>query len=204
MSTQKNYSAWGLDSMNFSWIKKKANKGKDESDIIFSLAGAHITMETRLGLRSTGRCGISFKSSSGLQFNELKNEIKSFLDYSSAEFKMSYQTMTDSFGYFWIIFSANTIEDELAALTAVRDTVEDAGYLSLLLASVFQFMDNEESQLKAYLIYNHKRKNFYPFVPVSGQDRNSEYELKIEAILSKEIPFENNMSLWYPLWDIPV
>jgi PspA associated protein B len=192
--------------MKISWIKKKLSKSEDESDIIFSLSGGHITLETRLGLRSTGRCGISFKSTSGMQFNDLTNEIKAFLDHSLTEFNISYETLTDSFGYFWIIIKAKVMEDELAALTAVRDTVEDAGYLPLLLASVFQFQvkDSESPGVNAYLIYNHKRKNFYPFVPMSRQERNSEYELKMMAILSKEVPFENNMSLWYPLWNIPV
>ncbi len=143
--------------MNFSWIKKKISKHEDESDIIFSLSGGRITLETTLGLRSTGRCGISFKSMSGMQFN------------------------------------------------AIRDTVEDSGYLPFLLASVFQFQTNDTGfKNKAYLIYNHKRKNFYPFAPIAKQERNSEYELKIMAVLSKEIPFETNISLWYPLWNIPV
>jgi hypothetical protein len=192
--------------MKISWIKKKLNKSEDESDIIFSLSGGHVTLETRLGLLSTGRCGISFKSTSGMQFNDLTNEIKAFLDHSITEFNISYETLTDSFGYFWIIINAKVMEDELAALIAVRDTVEDAGYLPLLLASVFQFQvkDSESPGVNAYLIYNHKRKNFYPFVPISRQERNSEYELKMMAILSKEVPFENNMSLWYPLWNIPV
>ena len=191
--------------MNFSWLKKKISKHEDESDIIFSLSGGRITLETTLGLRSTGRCGISFKSMSGMQFNALTSDIKNFLDQSIDEFKITYDTLTDSYGYFWIILNAKTMEDELAALTAIRDTVQDSGYLPFLLASVFQFQTNDTSvKNKAYLIYNHKRKNFYPFAPIAKQERNSEYELKIMAVLSKEIPFETNISLWYPLWNIPV
>lgn len=142
---------------------------------------------------------------SGMQFNALTNDITNFLNHSINEFKITYDTLTDSYGYFWIILNAKTMEDELAALTAVRDTVEDSGYLQFLLASVFQFQTNDIIvKNKAYLIYNHKRKNFYPFVPLANQERNSEYELKIMAVLSKEIPFENSISLWYPLWNIPV
>jgi hypothetical protein len=206
ISLKKGIFTIGAASMKFSWIKKKISKSSDESDIIFTLSGGYITLETKLGLQSTGRCGISFKSTSGMQFSDLTNEIKSFLDHSITEFNIRYETLTDSFGYFWIILSAKVMEDELAALTAVRDTVEDAGYLPLLLASAFQFQvkDSKNPSAVSYLIYNHKRKNFYPFVPISRQERNSEYELKIMAILSKEIPFENNMSLWFPLWDIPV
>jgi hypothetical protein len=191
--------------MNFSWIKKKISKHEDDSDIIFSLSGGRITLETSLGLRSTGRCGISFKSMNGMQFNALTSDIKKFLDQSIDEFKITYDTLTDSYGYFWIILNAKTMEDELAALTAIRDTVEDSGYLPFLLASVFQFQTNDTGvKNKAYLIYNHKRKNFYPFAPITKQERNSEYELKIMAVLSKEIPFETNIPLWYPLWNIPV
>jgi len=191
--------------LDFSWIKKKITKHEEESDIIFSLSGGRITLETTLDLRSTGRCGISFKSMSGMQFNALTNDITNFLNHSIDEFKITYDTLTDSYGYFWIILNAKTMEDELAALMAVRDTVEDSGYLQFLLASVFQFQTNYSTVKNiAYLIYNHKRRNFYPFVPVAKQERNSEYELKIMAVLSKEIPFENNISLWYPLWNIPV
>src|SRR5215831_8440960 len=138
--------------MNFSWIKKKINKSEDESDIIFSLSGGSITLQTGLGLNSTGRCGIGFKSTSGMQFDDLTSEIKNFLDHSMAEFNISYETLTDSYGYFWIVLHANVMEDELAALNAVRDTVEDAGYSQLLLASVFQFqIKDKDIGINAYL-----------------------------------------------------
>ena len=102
--------------MNFSWLKRKRNKSRDDSDIIFTLSGARITLETRLGVKTTGRCGISFKSTTGMQFNELQNEIKNFLDQSITEFNISYETTTDSFGYLWIILNARDMEDELSSL----------------------------------------------------------------------------------------
>ena len=53
-----------------------------------------------------------------MQFSELTNEIKTFLDHSITEFNITYETLTDSFGYFWIILSAKVMEDELAGLNS--------------------------------------------------------------------------------------
>lgn len=58
-----------------------------------------------------------------------------------------------------------------------------------------------------YLIYSYKLDKFYPFVPVNEQQkrRNHNAELKImSAIADDELPFEKEMSKWYPIWNIPV
>jgi hypothetical protein len=56
------------------------------------------------------------------------------------------------------------------------------------------------------LIYNYKRNSFYPFVPVDGSQktRNTEEEMKMMATIGDEVPLEKDMTLWYPLWDLPL
>jgi hypothetical protein len=56
----------------------------------------------------------------------------------------------------------------------------------------------------AYLIYNYKRNKFYPFVPAGQKNRDSEQEMKIVAAVDQELPFEKDMSFWYPMWDLPL
>ncbi|HLG36815.1 MAG TPA: hypothetical protein VI338_01665, partial [Nitrososphaera sp.] len=67
----------------------------------------------------------------------------------------------------------------------------------------FEFRSDLDASLQ-YLVYNFKRNNFYPFVPRTGKSRDTEKEMKIMSAISEEVPFERDMSLWYPLWDLPL
>jgi hypothetical protein len=194
----------------FRKFRKSINndKPKTDSDSIFSLSSAYITLETKLGLKNTGRCSVSLKSVSGMHFSEMKDDIKRFLDASKAEFELSYNIVTDSYGYLWVILQGRSMEDILAQLIAVGDTIQDKGFSNHLLAAVFEFSDegknNSNKKHRQYLIYNYKYNKFYPFVPIGKEIRNTEEEMRIMAEIADEIPFERDMTLWYPLWDSPL
>lgn len=194
----------------FRKFRKSINndKPKTDSDSIFSLSSAYITLETKLGLKNTGRCAVSLKSVSGMHFSEMKDDIKRFLDASKAEFELSYNIVTDSYGYLWVILQGASMEDILAQLIAVGDTIQDKGFSNHLLAAVFEFSDegknNSNKKHRQYLIYNYKYNKFYPFVPIGKEIRNTEEEMRIMAEIADEIPFERDMTLWYPLWDLPL
>jgi len=54
-------------------------------------------------------------------------------------------------------------------------------------------------------IYNVKRATFYPFAPAGGdQQRDNERELRLKAQMESELPIEQDMSRWFPLWDVPL
>ena len=193
--------------------RNKINKPKTDSDAIFYLSSATITLETKLGLKSTGRCGLTVKSTSGTYFDEMRNEIQSFLGISKPDFDLEYRTIIDSYGYLWILLTGTSMEDLLAAITAVGDTIDEKGFSSQILASVFEFgrqhkpaitENNSNNNSASYLIYNYKSNKFYPFVPLfSNRTRDTESEMRLMATLQEEIPFEKDMSLWYPIWDLP-
>jgi hypothetical protein len=185
------------------------NKSKIDSEAIFSLSSATITLETKLGLKPTGRCALAAKSASGMYFNEMKDEIERFLNISKPDFELEYRTIIDSYGYVWVILNGRTIEDILAAITAIGDTIQEKGFSSQLLASIFELSreqksnDSENNKMQ-YLIYNYKSNKFYPFVPFFGKKtRDTENEMRIMASIQDEIPFERDMAMWYPLWDLP-
>jgi hypothetical protein len=185
------------------------NKSKIDSEAIFSLSSATITLETKLGLKPTGRCALAAKSASGMYFNEMKDEIERFLNISKPDFELEYRTIIDSYGYLWVILNGRTIEDILAAITAIGDTIQEKGFSSQLLASIFELSreqksnDSENNKMQ-YLIYNYKSNKFYPFVPFFGKKtRDTENEMRIMASIQDEIPFERDMAMWYPLWDLP-
>jgi hypothetical protein len=185
------------------------NKSKIDSEAIFSLSSSTITLETKLGLKATGRCALAAKSASGMYFNEMKDEIERFLNLTKPDFELEYRTIIDSYGYLWVILKGRTIEDILAAITAVGDTIQEKGFSSQLLASIFELSreqksNNSENNKMQYLIYNYKSNKFYPFVPFfDKKTRDTENEMRIMASIQDEIPFERDMAMWYPLWDLP-
>ena len=176
---------------------------KSDSDILFSISSAHISLELNLGLKVSGRCAVTFKAVSGSLFHDMEQDLKRFLASLHPEFDLTFRAVTDQYGYLWIILEGSRIEDLLAGLTATSGIVEERGFSDQLLAAVFEFQSERDSSFQ-YLIYNFKRNNFYPFVPNRGKSRDTEKEMKIMSSVGEEVPFERDMSLWYPLWDLPL
>lgn len=174
-------------------------------DAINSLSSAYVALETKLNLTSTGRTAVCIKRASAQKFNEMKQEIEKFLEASKADFDLSFHVVVDPYDYLWIVILSKTIEDNVAVITAIGDTIDQKGFSDRLLASVFEF---NNGTLIEYLIYNYKIDKFYPFVPINEQQkqRNHSEELKIMSALidEKKLPFEKDMSRWYPIWNIPV
>lgn len=174
-------------------------------DAINSLSSAYVALETKLNLTSTGRTAVCIKRASAQEFNEMKQEIEKFLEASKADFDLSFRAVVDPYDYLWIVILSKTIEDNVAVITAIGDTIDQKGFSDRLLASVFEF---NNGTLIEYLIYNYKIDKFYPFVPINEQQkqRNHSEELKIMSALidEKKLPFEKDMSRWYPIWNIPV
>ncbi|OLC24503.1 MAG: hypothetical protein AUH37_03685 [Candidatus Nitrososphaera sp. 13_1_40CM_48_12] len=171
---------------------------------MFSISSAYITLEVKLGLKVTGRCAVTFKTVSGTFFYEMEQDIKRFLTSLQPEFDLAYRAVTDSYGYMWIVFEGKRIEDLLAALTATGDMVEEKGFSDQLLAAVFEFANERQGGGHQYLIYNYRRNNFYPFVPTGQKTRDTEQEMIMMSAIGEEMPFEKDMTLWYPLWDLPL
>ncbi len=193
--------------MNFFFRRSKKNplNSKTNSDAIFSLSSAYITLETKLGLKNTGRSAVSMKVVDGMYFSDMKEDIQRFLDASKTDFDLRYRTLTDSYGYLWVIIEGKHMEDILAGVTAVGDMVEEKGFSDKLLAAIFEFSSNiENNNSIQYLIYNYKRNNFYPFIPTGQKNRDTEQEMKIISAVGQEVKFEKDMAFWYPMWDLPL
>lgn len=181
------------------------NKPRTDSDAIFSLSSAYITLEIKLGLKSTGRCALSLKSIDGMYFTEMKDDIQRFLNIGKSDVELNSRMVVDSYGYLWMILDGKSMGDILAGISAVGDTIQEKGFSNQLLVAIFEF-NNEEKLSNGstqYLIYNYKSNKFYPFVPFGLKTRNNENEMKIMATIVDEVPFEKDMTLWYPLWDLP-
>jgi len=201
-----------------SFLKKLGKRGSfrrnedHREEGIFSLTSAYITLETKLGLTSTNRCGICIKYVNGTYFSDTIGEVQEFLRISSSEFRTEHVLVNDKLGYLWIMLRGMSIEDILVASSGIADTISERGFRDQMLAAVFEFKKTVtpnanlgSSQLDPqFLIYNFKREKFYPFVPFGVQEkRRSDLELTLASIISKEVPWETDMTVWYPMWDMP-
>ena len=180
-----------------------ANDHQMDSQALFTLSSGHISLETKLNLKSTGKAAISLKSVSGRFFAETMSEVQNFLDVSKTDSDLSYQVTNDSYGYLWIILQSAEIEDIISAISAVGQTINDRGFSKQLFAAVFQFSNNNKTHDR-YLVYNYNLNKFYPFVPVNKNERDNEIEREIMVTIVAEMPCEKDASLWYPIWGLPL
>jgi hypothetical protein len=186
----------------FKKFKTSAIAPKTDSDIIFSLSSAYAILETKLGLEITGKCALSIKDTSGMYFSEMKEDIQRFLDISKPDFELSHSMRVDKYGYLWIVLEGSYMDDILTGIAAMSDTIAEKGFSNQLLITAFEFLSTKSNN-KQYLIYNYKLSRFYPFVPSDNKTRRIEDELKIMAAVADELPFERDMTLWYPIWELP-
>lgn len=195
-----------------------------DSDAIESLSKASIKLDEKFGIKSSGRCGICVKAVDTDEFKEMKAYVDKFLSIATSKDKIgidiSYRSMIDDYGYLWFILKGNKLEDLISSITAIGDTIHEKGFSKQLLATVFEFTSGYgdysdksseiESTSSQYLIYNDKTDKFYPFVPIGNttldpnlKKRNHPQEIKLMDELSNEIRIEKDLSVWFPIWNIP-
>jgi hypothetical protein len=172
-------------------------------DRLFAMTTANITMETGLGLKSRQSAGVVFQPIGTADFKQIVAETEELLAGTTEETGTKVKTHDDEFGYRWLILEDPDFDDLVVAMNTVSVELQGAGYGDRLLASVFAFED--EDGKRVYFIYNFKRGAYYPFVPAKGDKaRNTEEELRIKAQLARDLPWEEDMARWFPLWDIPL
>ena len=113
----------------------------------------------------------------------------------------------DTYGYQWLLLDDPETEDLVTRVHMVNSTLTDNGWGPQLLCSVFGLVPGPEAGGDAhpmYLVYLYKRGTFYPFAPQGGQRRDSELELRVRAVASADLPVEQDVTRWFPLWDLPV
>jgi hypothetical protein len=178
-------------------------------DRLFAMTTAYITLETGHGIESRGSAGIVFQPLGTADFKSIVEETEELLRGTAEETGTMVESADDEFGYRWLILRDPDFEDLVVAMNTVSVQLQGGGYGDRLLACVFAFEEEgsgaQGGKRPIYFIYNFKRGAFYPFVPATGEkQRDSERELRLKAQLAGELPFEEDMTRWFPLWEIPL
>jgi hypothetical protein len=171
-------------------------------DRLFAMTTANVTLETGLGLKSKQRAGVVFQPIGTADFKQIVEETEQLLAGTAEETGTAVRTHDDEYGYRWLILEDADFDDLVVAMNTVSVELQGGGYGDRLLAAVFAFAEDRKP---VYFIYNFKRGTYYPFVPAPGDKaRDTERELRIKAQLGGELPWEEDMARWFPLWDIPL
>ena len=174
-------------------------------DALFALPSAAVTLEAGAGLRPTGRAAVAFKPASGQVFAEAGTELAPLLEMAAEQAGSQLREENDKYGYRWVVVDDPELEDLIGAVHLVNATLQDRGFGSQLLCSMFGFGD-EDSANRLYLVYLYKRGTFYPFAPApgGGEKRDNELELRVRGVLGTDLPIEADLTRWFPLWGVPI
>jgi hypothetical protein len=171
-------------------------------DRLFAMTTAQVTLDTGLNLKHKGSAGIVFQPLETADFEQILSETDELLRDSAADTGTKVESTSDEYGYRWITLRDTDFEDLVVAMNTVSSQLEGSGYGDRLLAAVFPFEDKGRT---VYFIYNFKRGGYYPFIPAPGdQARDSEGELRLKAQVGPELPWEQDITRWFPLWEIPL
>jgi hypothetical protein len=145
---------------------------------------------------------VCFKPLSAGQFVRAETDLQQLLDSVAADSGSKLERRDDSFGFTWIVVRDTELEDQVTAVHAVAQGLEEQGFGEQLLAAVFRFDGGEHP---VYFVYGYKRGAFWPFVPTGkDQERDNAEELELKAKLERELPIEQDLSRWFGLFDAPL
>ena len=170
-------------------------------DRLFAMTTANVTFETALGLKHRNAAGIVFQPLATADFAGMVQEAEELLRGQAEDTGTTVDTKDDQFGYRWMVLRDDDFEDLVVAVNVVSSQLESTGYGDRLLAAVFAF---EQEGKRVYFIYNFKRGKYYPFVPAGERKRDNEHELRLKAQVGTELPIEEELERWFPLWEIPL
>ena len=171
-------------------------------DRLFAISTAYVAMDTSLGITTRGSAAIVFQPLATADFESIVRDMEEVVEATATESGMTVSSSDDSYGFRWLVLRDEDFDDLVVGINAVSTALEGGGYGERLLCAVFAFQDGQGRPL--YWIYNYKRGSFYPFVPSGRQQRDNERELILKAQLGRELPIEQELERWFPLWGIPI
>ena len=194
-------------------ITGKRKLDKPAPDRLFAICTANVLFETALQITPRGKAALVFQSLATADFGSIVREAEEVVRSQAADSGTAVDTSEDAYGFSWLILRGPDFDELVAGINAVAGSLEAGGYGERLLCAVFAFEDERKRPL--YWIYNYKRGAFYPFVPGGAgstawssvpapQQRDTEREFQLRAQVGGELPIEQELERWFPLWGIPI
>ncbi|MHB8682355.1 MAG: PspA-associated protein PspAB [Acidimicrobiales bacterium] len=191
---------------------------KANLDALFALPAAAVTLQVSAGLVPTGKAGVCFKPPAGQPFEEVQGELEQLLEVddtgdgkgAAPGTAAKVHHVGDKYGYRWIVVEGGAIDDLVTRVHMVHSSLADAGWGTQLLCSVFGFAPSGATDVTdavsrpVFLVYLAKRGTFYPFAPSGAEERDNELELRLKGVVGGDLPVEEDLTRWFPIWDLPI
>jgi hypothetical protein len=171
-------------------------------DRLFAISTAYVTLETSLQITTNGSAAIVFQPLSTVDFESIVKDMEEVVRATAADSATTVDSADDSYGFRWLTLRGKDFDDLVVGINAVSGALETGGYGDRVLCAVFAFEDSKKQRL--YWIYNYKRGAFYPFVPTGAEQRDMERELVLKAQIGQELPVEQELERWFPVWGAPI
>jgi hypothetical protein len=171
------------------------------SEGLIALSSAVVTMEAQLGFRRGEEAALVFRPVESPYFDRTSQELDDLLAVTARDAGTRYRDEVDRFRYRWLILSDPDFEDLITTVHMLAQTLHEHGFGEQLLAAVFRFTSPQGQPF--YWIYQYKRGRFSPFAPQGDQQRDHALELRLSNALRRELPLEDELERWFPLWGIP-
>jgi len=170
-------------------------------DQLFALPGAALTLEAGTDFRPTGSGSVCFRAAEGRAFSDIEKDVQALLNMSKDSTPVA--VSTDRYNFTWLVcrHSPDDPEGLVTDLHAVNSSLENGGFGPQLLCTIMAFRDSGGRSLG--LVYLYKRGSFYPFAPLSSQQRDNALELQIRGTLGADLKIEPDLSRWMPIWGAP-
>jgi len=170
-------------------------------DGLFALPGAALTLEAGTDFKPTGSGSVCFRAAEGKAFSDIEKDVRDLLNMGSD--RKPVEVTTDAYRFTWLV-CRHSPDDPAGLVTdlhAVNSSLELGGFGPQLLCTIMAFRDTGGRSLG--LVYLYKRGTFYPFAPLSGQQRDNALELQIRGALGADLKIEPDLGRWMPIWGAP-
>ncbi len=187
----------------FDTILGRSKPVRANLDALFALPTAALTLQSAGGLVTSGHAGVCWKPPAGQAAADAQREVAELVGDDS------FTQAVDSFDYGWLLLDDPDLEELVTKVHMANSTLQDNGWGPQLLASAFGFVPGADAGADAKpfrLVYLFKRGTFYPFAPedASKERRDTELELRIRTMVGSDLPVEQDLTRWFPMWDMPV
>lgn len=174
---------------------------------LFAMSTAQLTLETDQHLTAAGSAALCFKGVASGPFAEILRDLDQLLQLAGRDDALTVKPFDDQLGYRWLIFTGKDFQSLVTTIHVASQTLLERGYGSQLLFAIFRFDDDQSHPV--YWIYNYKRGTFYPFVPRPDshnpmRTRDNAEEMRLATAIGKELPVEQELERWFPVWDLPM
>jgi len=168
---------------------------------LFSIVVAETELRTKFNAVPLQEAGLCFKPSNQNAFSAFEHILAQLLLAGEQVTRTQYRILDDPYGFRWIILKSPAFEDLVTAIYLTAETFEEHALGSQLLVASFLFSSGKQ---EIEWIFNFKNYNFYPFVPIPGNnERNNSLELRLFREMGGAIPIEPQLENWHPIFDIP-